>query len=259
MMHLLTLDRIFLCVFSTATIYLIDMVKAEPKTQWGKHVRAWMDTHPGVSYKDALKQAKDSYQGAKQGKPVKPIKVKPMKERTISPWIEHIKSYHANHPALKFGDAMREAKVTYGVAKVAPIVNSGVDEKKQTGKGVADEVMEEMQRQSGSGKVRKPDLTRLHEEIGRIELEYSSVAKRHKEYERDSKIREVMTEHGESEDGHPAAPEEIEHYETKIKKVAPVEKIEVPIVTVRPLVRQKYARCVCGRRVCSCASIDNCC
>ena len=125
--------------------------------------------------------------------------------------------------------------------------------KNNRGKGGADEVMEEKQ----IGKAKTPDLDRLHEEIGRIELDYSSVAKRHKEQERDSKIREVMTEHGESEDGYPAAPEEIEHYETKIKGIAPVEKIEVPIVAVRPLTKRKYARCACGRRVCSCASIDN--
>jgi len=68
-----------------------------------------VDTHPGVSYKDALKQAKDSYQVSKVTKPIKP------------------------------------KKVTYAVAKVDPIVNSVIEEKKQTGAGMTDEVMEEMQ------------------------------------------------------------------------------------------------------------------
>ena len=148
-----------------SVIYLIDMAKAELKSKWAIHVRAWMASHPNVSYKDAQKMAKDSYQTAKPAKAVKPIKVKAVKvskERTPSPWIEHIQQYRTDHPEIKYGDAMREAKVTYGVAKVAPIVNIGVQETKQSGKGVAEEPRK---------KIREPNLARLHEEIGRIELD----------------------------------------------------------------------------------------
>lgn len=227
----------------------------ELKSKWAIHVRTWMESHPGVSYKDAQKQAKDSYQATKAVKPAKVTKVKVakvVKERVPSVWIDHIKTYQAEHPEIKYGEAMRKAKVTYATAKVAPVVNSVVEEKQQSGAGMADEVM-------GSGKIKKPDLDRLHEEIGRIELDYSSVAKRHKENERDSKIREVMKEHGESEDGTDAAPEEIAHYESKVKSETPIEKVDVPIAVVRPVMERKYAKCACGRRVCSCARLDNCC
>lgn len=194
---------------------------AEPKTAWQKHVRAWMSANPGVSYRDALQQAKPSYQSAAKVK-TRVAKPKPLpkpKSKTkstgdhLSAWRAHVSQYRGNNPSLSLKEALQKAKVTYRV----------VEEKKEP-KEKAEPAKQSL---SGSGKTRKV-----------VDEDSDS----------------------ESEEDIPATAEEIKFYESKLPKkvlIVQEEKLEEPkpkVVEVKQEIqlRPRSGRCGCGRRRCSC-------
>ena len=106
------------------------------KSAWGRHVRTWMESHPGIKYKDAQQQAKASYAGAKakapararappKGKAPKPVPApKPTVHEVLQPWRVHLNAYREANPGTAMKTAMQEAKVTYRT--------SGKSEQKET-------------------------------------------------------------------------------------------------------------------------------
>jgi hypothetical protein len=108
--------------------------QGEPKTAWGQHVRAWMASHPGVAYKEALQQAKSTY--PKAGKVTAPpvavmraapkvakvakakvakraVAPKVAKMGQLTPWQEHVAGIRSSRPGLGLKEAMIAAKETY--------------------------------------------------------------------------------------------------------------------------------------------------
>src|SRR4051794_40428608 len=97
----------------------------EIKSAWGRHVRQWMESHPGVKYREAQTQAKASYVGAKAKAPAraraparakpapKPQAPKPTSGDPLEPWREHLSSHRSKNPTQTLKQAMQAAKVTY--------------------------------------------------------------------------------------------------------------------------------------------------
>jgi hypothetical protein len=62
---------------------------------WLEHVHNWRKKNPGVSYKDSLKQAKETYV-------LKPKREKKDRsEYKPNPWMQYIKKYKDDHPDWK--------------------------------------------------------------------------------------------------------------------------------------------------------------
>ena len=91
------------------------------KNPWLDHVKAYRESHPELSYKEVLQQAKDTYTK------VEPT-VKEPGEKRSNPWMEHIAEWKARHPDWKkthtYKDVLLLCKETYKGEKLSP---SGVD------------------------------------------------------------------------------------------------------------------------------------
>lgn len=95
------------------------------KSKWAIHVRTWMAANPSVTYKEALKLAKDSYKPARAAKvktPPKPKEVKPKpapkpkterKTEHLQKWNIHVAEHRAQKPEISLKQALQEAKATY--------------------------------------------------------------------------------------------------------------------------------------------------
>ena len=113
---------------------------SELKSPWAIHVRSYMESNPGVSYREAQKLAKPSYQSAAKSKkaapktvkakaaprvkaPPKPKKPKVAPEAKVEkkesktdhlqPWRAHIATYRAENPETSLKEVLKAAKTTY--------------------------------------------------------------------------------------------------------------------------------------------------
>lgn len=79
---------------STAPVITSD-TSTKKQSPWLDHVKAWRTSNPGVSYKDSLKMAKETYTAKpKQEK-------KDRSQYKANPWMEHINKFKDDNPDWK--------------------------------------------------------------------------------------------------------------------------------------------------------------
>jgi hypothetical protein len=81
---------------------------------WITHVSAFRTTHPDLSYKNALKQAKETYTRVVREERVPG-------DRKPNPWMQHIEKWKTEHPKWKeehsYKEVLKLCKLTYKPSK----------------------------------------------------------------------------------------------------------------------------------------------
>ena len=80
---------------------------------WIAHVKTFRNDHPGMSWRAALEEAKESYT-----KVLKPPKSSNPSRRP-NPWLAHVAAYRESHPGLKFKEVLQQARETYAKSERA--------------------------------------------------------------------------------------------------------------------------------------------
>ena len=86
------------------------------KSAWGRHVRTWMLSNPGIGYREAQARAKASYAGGKAKAPPRARatpKAKPEAVARLEPWRQHVVEHKSQNPNQSLKQVLQEAKVTY--------------------------------------------------------------------------------------------------------------------------------------------------
>lgn len=86
---------------------------------WMEHVKAFKQSHPDMTYKLILQEARKTYTKLKQ--PIESIvksktkAKKTQKSVTKKPnsWMDHIKQVRVDNPEMSYKEAMQKAKISY--------------------------------------------------------------------------------------------------------------------------------------------------